>query len=291
MIIIYINLYSHIKILGEDVLENLRMTYEERAKKALNPAAKKIFSLMAEKKTNLALANDETDPKKFLELSEKIGPEIAVLKTHIDVLREFSPAITKKLVELSKKHNFMIFEDRKFADIGNTVKLQYSEGLYKIVDWANFVNLHIVPGPGIIDALNGVMKERKDDLPRGILILAQMSSEGTLAFGEYTKKAVELANSNKNAVAGYIGNGGDTNQLRELASMCFVGHVIFTPGVQIQSKADNLGQRYTAPEEAVLAGSDCIIVGRGIYGAENPLEMAKKYREAGWNAYLKRVEG
>jgi orotidine-5'-phosphate decarboxylase len=117
-----------------------------------------------------------------------------------------------------------------------------------------------------------------------------MSSAGTLAFGEYTKKAVELANANKEVVAGYIGNGGDTTQLKELADMNFVGHAILTPGIQIQTKADALGQRYATPEEAVLAGSDCIIVGRGIYGTENPLEMAKLYREAGWNAYLKRIE-
>jgi len=272
------------------MLENLRMCYRERAEGALNLAAKKLFEIMDAKKTNLALANDEIDSKKFLELAEKIGPDLAILKTHIDILRDFSPAITKKLLELSKKHNFLIFEDRKFADIGNTVRLQYAEGIYRIVDWANFVNLHIVPGPGIIEAINNVIKEKRDGLPRGILILAQMSSAGTLAFGEYTKKAVEMANANREVVAGYIGNGGDTKQLRELALMTFAGHVILTPGVQIQSKSDKLGQRYTTPEEAVLAGSDCIIVGRGIYEAENPLEMAKRYREEGWSAYLKRVE-
>jgi len=271
------------------MFENLKMTYEERAREAFNPAAKKLFEIMEQRKTNLALANDEIDSKKFLELAEKIGPEIAVLKTHIDVLKDFSPSITKKLLDLAKRYNFIIFEDRKFADIGNTVKLQYSEGIYRIADWANLVNLHIIPGPGIIDAINNVIKEKKDGLPRGILILAQMSSAGTLATGDYTKKAVELANANKEAVAGYIGNGGDTNELRKLAEIVFVGHAILTPGVQIQSKADTLGQRYTTPEEAILAGSDCIIVGRGIYEAENPLEIAKKYREAGWNAYLKRV--
>jgi len=271
------------------MLENLKLSYEERAKKALNPAAKKLFSLMAEKKTNLALANDEIDSKKFLELAEKIGPEVAVLKTHIDVLRDFTPSITKKLLELTKKHNFIIFEDRKFADIGNTVRLQYAEGMYRIVDWANLVNVHIVPGPGIIDAINTVIKERKDEMPRGILILAQMSSAGTLACGDYTKKAVELANANKEIVAGYIGNA-ETEQLKELVAMNFVGHAILTPGVQIQSKGDSLGQRYTTPEQAVLAGSDVIVVGRGIYHAENPFEMAKIYREAGWNAYLERVE-
>lgn len=268
---------------------DLNSRYIDRANHAENPAAKKLFELMEDKKTNLALFDDVTDSETFLKLADTVGPEIAILKTHIDIIEDFSPDIIKQIQELSKKHNFMIFEDRKFADIGNTVQMQYAKGIYKIADWADFVNLHIVPGPGIIKGLKEIMQQKNDGRARGLLILAQMSTEGTLCRGDYTKKAVEMANENKDAVAGFIGAGSNAEMLRELSSISDNGQIIFTPGVKLAVGSDALGQKYATPESAVLAGADIIGSGRGIYGAENPAEEAKKFREAGWNAYLKRV--
>ena len=271
--------------------EQLKLTYEERAQHATNPAAKKLFNLMAEKKTNLAIAADHTDAREILELAKNIGDDVAVFKTHVDIWKTFSSDIIRELIALSKKHNFMIFEDRKFADIGNTVQLQYAKGIYGIADWAHIVNVHLVPGPAIVDAIWNIAKEKNDGIERGVVILAQMSSEGTFACGEYTKKCVEIANAKKEAITGYIGTGSNPEELKKLSSISSAGHVILTPGVQLESKGDGLGQKYATPEDAILAGSDAIIVGRGIYGSGNPAEMAKKYRKAGWDAYLKRTQG
>ena len=253
-----------------------KTSYEKRVELTPNPAAKRLFQLMAAKETNLILANDESETERFLQLADQIGPEICVLKTHIDIIRDFSPKVVSTLLSLSRKHKFMIFEDRKFADIGNTAKLQYAQGIYHIADWADFVNAHSLPGPGVIDGLKQVAEEK--NLARGLILLAQMSSKGCLFTEEYTKQTIEMANQYPDFVCGFIGNGGNPEELKKFAAQVDPKFIIMTPGVNLATAGDGLKQTYATPDKAIEAGSDAIIVGRGIYKAEDPVKSAREYR-------------
>jgi len=47
-----------------------------------------------------------------MQLAEKVGPYICVLKTHADILADFSIDAMKTLRTLANRHEFLIFEDR-----------------------------------------------------------------------------------------------------------------------------------------------------------------------------------
>ncbi|KAL0573014.1 orotidine 5'-phosphate decarboxylase, partial [Marasmius crinis-equi] len=212
--------------------------------------------------------------------------------THIDILQDFDQSVIEKLKELSGKHDFVIFEDRKFADIGNTVALQYSSGVYRIASWSHITNAHPVPGPSIVAGLASVGLP----LGRGLLLLAEMSTKGALTVGSYTESAVRMARDHREFVIGFIAQRRmESVGVSDTTAEDEDDFLILSPGVGLDTKGDGMGQQYRTPREVVLeSGCDVIIVGRGIYGKDPSATdairaQAIRYKEAGWEAYEERV--
>jgi uridine monophosphate synthetase len=348
---------------------------------------------------------DVTTTNQLLELAEEVGDSIVVLKTHADIVFDFTDRTIRCLRDIAARKNFLVFEDRKFGDIGSTVQRQYVAGPLSIVRWATIVNAHVFPGPAIITALkdaaehalaasnarvsteisaaedgqlldsrfinfppsdsedssgsntaspsisttitSGSSDENAIDddeqeprlslaqhssrkpsiisvcssittryenvapppspgpkipirypgestsaaierlghppISRGLLLLAQMSSEHNLLTPEYTKKSVEMAREHRDFVMGFISQ-------QSLNSERDDNFISMTPGVSLAGKGDGLGQQYNSPQRLIRdEGTDIIIVGRGILNADDKTDEAERYRIEGWKAYEERV--
>lgn len=265
----------------------LQLTFAERGELTPSPVAKRLYGIMSAKETNLCLALDETDPNRFMAIAEAVGPFVAVLKTHVDTLEQFSGKLTVELSTLAREYDFLIFEDRKFADIGQTVKNQYTKGAFHIIEWADIVNAHAISGPGIVDGLREEVAEYDLLDQRALLLLAQMSSKGNLITEDYTASVVELAKQHPDYVIGFIGAG--TASLPQLAAITPPEFLIMAPGVKLVAGGDRLGQQYDTPESVIAAGADVMIVGRDIWSSAKPSARVKHYREVGWQAFQNRL--
>ncbi|KAM3964538.1 uridine 5'-monophosphate synthase-like [Aphomia sociella] len=259
--------------------DRILLPFEKRAELAKNSVAKQLFNIMSIKKTNLCLSADLTSATKILELLEKVGEYICLVKTHIDIIEDFSPDFISRLKQLADRFRFLIMEDRKFADIGNTVSLQYEKGMYKISEWADCVTSHSLPGEGVLKALSSCGLDN-----RGVFLLAEMSSEGNLISPDYREGTVKMASKHPNLIAGFVCQNKETFK--------DPGFIQLTPGVQLESAKDDLGQVYNTPDKVILEnGADIVVVGRGIIAAKSPEAQAILYRDTLWKCYTKRVFG
>lgn len=251
-----------------------------------NPLTDKLLAVMKRKQTNLILSLDTEDADEFFDILETSADKIAMVKTHVDIIEDFTSDFTKRLAALAAEKDFLIFEDRKFADIGNTVKHQFYGGIYNIADWADCVTSHLIAGAGTVQGLfpegQASMKPGK---PQAAFLLARMSSKGNLITEDYSRKVIDAGKDNSGLVSGYIGHGSDVDDIKKFRAMIPEGQLLLMPGVKLERGSDNLGQQYLTAEEAVAGGADCIIVGRGIIKADNPAETAEIYRQRAWTAY------
>ena len=102
----------------------------------------------------------------------------------------------------------MIFENRRFVDIGNIVQMQYHRGAFRISEWAHIVNACGLAGDGIVEALakTSISDTFEYNGSRALPMLAEMTTKGSLATGSCTATCIESAEKYKDFVIGFSAN-------------------------------------------------------------------------------------
>ena len=235
-----------------------------------NTLADRLYRISLDKKSNLVVACDLDTCDEIIALVEKIHPYIVGVKLHVDTLQDFSHSFVDKLTQYASQYNFIVIEDRKFADIG-AIAIKQLGGLYQIGKWADAVTVHTITG-------KDQMKAIQDAYPALHLIpVVELSCRDNLISNSYVNHSVDIAFEVENVV-------GIVCQERAFRACRPCEILTFSPGINLTEKGDDKGQQY---RNSGLMGHYWI-VGRGVYKNKGDEESsAKTYRDAGWGHFLR----
>lgn len=240
-----------------------------------NKILKKFVEIVNEKCSNLVVSLDLEDPFKILKHLDLIGPHICAVKLHLDIIdftcyehcscfEEFLYEFTDNLDKIKHRHNFMVIEDRKFADIPFIVSKQF----HIFNTHVDMVTVHGIMGHALIEAFE------KHDV--GLLLIHKLSLEGNFLRAPATYHIRDLATKYPNIV-GFISR-----------EKVLLSHLTFQPGISFEEATDKRGQTYRLPN----ASGDIFIVGRDIYESDDILAKTIEYKTKCWPLwrYHKKIE-
>ncbi len=203
--------------------------------------------------SRLVLALDETDGAKALAIVESVADQVDAIKINWPLVLSEGPQMITKLSEFSD-----VICDFKVADIPNTVRLIVENAVSR---GAAAVIVHAFTGDdslqAAVDAANGAE----------IYAVTEMSHPGAVMFT--AKHAEEMARLGVDCgVDGFIAPATRPDRIGAIRSIIGPDKKILSPGV---------GAQGGKASDAISAGADYAIVGRAIYGSQDPAAVAKTF--------------
>ena len=244
-----ITIVSRIPNVNEMYNENVPIQYLFHIKDLINCETRNIIK---RKKSKICLAADVETMNELISLINQVGDKICILKLHTDIMIDFHSNFNENcnlLKEMKKKYDFLIWEDRKLADIGSIMQKQVNI----IRNWADIVTIHPLAGKDSVNCIQGIE----------IIFIVEMSTNDNIMNHNYRLSVMDMAENCPNVIGVVSQHKVSENLLH------------FVPGISISSNGDNMGQSYSLPSSKKFA--DVFVVGRGIYKSENPKKAIDEY--------------
>lgn len=224
-------------------------------------------------KGDVIIALDFDSKQKVFDFLDKFKGKKPFVKIGMELYYAEGPEIVKEI----KKRGHKIFLDLKLHDIPNTVKKAMRVLSELDVD---MTNLH---AGGTINMMKAAIEGlTRPDGTRPLLIAVtqltstdQQSMENDLLIKEPIDKVVMHYAENAK-IAGLDGVVCSPLEAGKVHGVCGDGFLTVTPGVRLAGDAVGDQKRVTTPALAREIGSDFIVVGRSITGAEDPVKAYER---------------
>jgi|TARA_B110000196_G_scaffold6022_1_gene5404 orotidine-5'-phosphate decarboxylase len=225
-------------------------------------------------KTNnprIIVALDYSNSINALEFVETIDPTLCKLKVGKELFTRCGPSFVSLLV----KKGFDVFLDLKFHDIPSTV----SKAIKAASDLGVWMtNLHASGGREMMEeAKNTLDKSGSGMLLIAVTVLTSFNSKDLNEIGvlhDVNKQVNELAwLSKKSGMDGVVASAMEAEMLRKTHGDEFI---IVTPGIRLNSVKNDDQNRIVSPSQAIINGSNYLVIGRPVTRASNPSDILKR---------------
>jgi orotidine-5'-phosphate decarboxylase len=215
----------------------------------------------------LVVALDFSDAQSAYMLADRLDPRYCRLKVGKELFTVAGP----KVVETLHNKGFECFLDLKFHDIPATVAKAVAAAAQLGV-W--MVNVHASGGmPMMHAAREALCQVANPPLLIAVTVLTSMSQEVydqtgfTGAIADRVKFLASLS-----AEAGLDGVVCSALEVAAIKQQRGVSFLTVTPGIRPLGSETQDQSRVVTPQAAVAAGSDYLVMGRPITGADDPAE-------------------
>lgn len=210
-----------------------------------------------------------------LDLAETLDPEKCRLKVGKELFTRAGP----QLVEALQKRGFDVFLDLKFHDIPNTTSAAVAAAADLGV-W--MVNVHASGGEKMMLACRERLESFGADRPLliAVTVLTSMGAEDLAGIGVQDSPEAQvsrLATLTRNC--GLDGVVCSAQEAPELKTELGSDFRLITPGIRPLSVDKGDQQRIMTPRDALMAGSDYLVIGRPITRADDPLAALEAVHE------------
>lgn len=214
----------------------------------------------------LVIALDFADAHSALRLAKdclSLSPR-PWLKIGLQLYTAEGPELVKRI----KESGFKVFLDLKFYDIPNTVYEAVRASGRLGVD---MLNIHLSGGERMAGAAVAAVNELS---PKPILLgVTVLTSTPAPESGTVTEQILTLAQQGKDwGLDGVVCSAWEAGAIKRNCGKKFI---CLTPGIRPEASDKQDQARVMTPEQAVLRGSDFLVVGRPITQSPEPLRIAR----------------
>ena len=216
---------------------------------------------------NIFVACDVSSQKEILDLLELIHANISGVKIGLQYITQSSPEEIRELSKFKKP----IFYDGKFFDIKNTL----IKSIKSLKDLnVSYSTVHLLNGLDALKEANKAAQEINLNL-LGVSVLTSFSNEDLQKLGfknnveDQVKRLITIALDAN--LYGVICSPLEIKMIKKIAPKL----KCFTPGIRVGNNTKDDQKRTMSANDAIKAGSDCLIIGRPITKG-NPKENMEK---------------